>query len=66
MKNMQRLNVFFFKLWILLAILFGSSGVISLFVAPPVISKWLGLCFVWSLIGVTIGVFFNKLTRRNE
>jgi len=60
MKNLRRLNVLFFKLWILLSILFGAMAVLSLFVAPMVITKWIVLCLVCSLIGVVIGVLFKQ------
>jgi len=66
MKNMKRLNLLFFKIWIILAGLFGMTALISFFVASPVITQLLGLCFLWTLFGVIVGVFANKSTRKNE
>jgi hypothetical protein len=63
---MKKLNLLFFKTWIVLAGLFGIMALISLFVAPAVITKELGICFLWALLGVGIGAFCNKLTRQNE
>jgi hypothetical protein len=63
---MKRLNLLFFKIWIVLAALFGTSTAISIFVAPPVITKYLGICFLWTLFGVIVGVFFSRQLRQDE